>query len=376
MEKLIFPYWIVTIVAVYGAAALWLTVFLHAARRRRVDLAGGLVVVLLATVLVFRWTPLPHPARLWVLSGPVLAAGVAYWLFVVRREPEWKHRKRVREDGGAVVAHLALLTASVVFMLPFVWLVMTSLKADDQIFSQPASLPSPVMWANYPEALEFLEKALPVGTHHGLVFVGNTLWVSALSLIGVLLSCSMVGYSFARLRWPGRDTLFVVLLATMMLPAAVTMIPTFLIFRWLGWIDSLKPLWFPGFFAPAFYVFLLRQFFLTIPRELEDAAKIDGCSYWRIYWSIMLPQIKPALAAVAIMHFLVVWNDFMGPLIYISSPEKMTGSYALQLFQSAHSGEWAMLMAAATLWTIPVLALFFLTQRYFIQGVTLTGLKG
>ena len=162
----------------------------------------------------------------------------------------------------------------------------------------------------------------------------------------------------------------------MMLPAAVTMIPVFMIYRQLGWVDTLRPLWVPGFFAIPFYVFLLRQFFLTIPRELEDAAKIDGCGYWRIYWGIMLPQIRPALAAVAIMHFLGAWNDFMGPLIYISSPEKMTGSYALQLFQSAHGGEWALLMAAATLWTIPILLLFFFAQRYFIQGVTLTGIKG
>jgi multiple sugar transport system permease protein len=154
------------------------------------------------------------------------------------------------------------------------------------------------------------------------------------------------------------------------------MIPVFMIYRQLGWVDTLRPLWVPGFFAIPFYVFLLRQFFLTIPRELEDAAKIDGCGYWRIYWGIMLPQIRPALAAVAIMHFLGSWNDFMGPLIYISSPEKMTGSYALQLFQSAHGGEWALLMAAATLWTIPILLLFFFAQRYFIQGVTLTGIKG
>ncbi|MFQ5809883.1 MAG: carbohydrate ABC transporter permease, partial [Armatimonadota bacterium] len=221
----------------------------------------------------------------------------------------------------------------------------------------------------------FLEDALPVGTQYGFLFVRNTLWVSGLSLLGVLLSSSLVAYSFARLRWPGRDVLFVILLSTMMLPAAVTMIPTFLIFRYLGWVDTLRPLWFPSFFAPAFYVFLLRQFFLTIPTELEDAARIDGCSYLRIYWSIMLPQIKPALAAVGILHFLAVWNDFMGPLIYISSPEKMTGSYALQLFQSAHSGEWAMLMAAATLWTLPILVLFFIGQRYFIQGITLTGMK-
>jgi multiple sugar transport system permease protein len=376
MEKLIFPAWILTVVALYAGAAVCLTVFVDSVRRRRVDLAGTLALALVVDVLVFRSLGVSYPGRLLLLAAPLLAAGLVYWALVVARDPDWRLRQRAREDRRQVVVHCALVTAAVVFIVPFMWLVMTSLKAEDQIFSRPASLPSPVMWENYPKALEFLEEALPVGTSYGFLFVRNTLWVSGLSLLGVLLSSSLVAYSFARLRWPGRDALFVVLLSTMMLPAAVTMIPTFLIFRYFGWVDTLRPLWFPSFFAPPFFVFLLRQFFMTIPTELEDAARIDGCSYFRIYWSIMLPQIKPALAAVGIIHFLAVWNDFMGPLIYISSPEKMTGSYALQLFQSAHSGEWAMLMAAATLWTLPILVLFFLGQRYFIQGITLTGLKG
>jgi multiple sugar transport system permease protein len=375
MEKLTFPAWILTVGAVYAGVAVWLTVLVDSVRRRRVDLAGALGLVALLDVLVLPRLPVAYPGRLLLVAVPLLAAGALYWAGVVAREGDWRKRQRAREDRRQVVIHLALVTAALAFMVPFVWLVMTSLKAEDQIFSRPASLPSPVMWENYPKALEFLEDALPVGTQYGFLFVRNTLWVSGLSLLGVLLSSSLVAYSFARLRWPGRDVLFVILLSTMMLPAAVTMIPTFLIFRYLGWVDTLRPLWFPSFFAPPFFVFLLRQFFLTIPTELEDAARIDGASYLRIYWSIMLPQIKPALAAVGILHFLAVWNDFMGPLIYISSPEKMTGSYALQLFQSAHSGEWAMLMAAATLWTLPILVLFFIGQRYFIQGITLTGLK-
>jgi ABC-type glycerol-3-phosphate transport system permease component len=284
--------------------------------------------------------------------------------------------RRRREAVRQAISHVVLLAGAVLFSLPFVWLVVTSVKPDSQIFSSPLALPSPVRWDNYPRSLQFLEKALPVGTLYGLRFVGNTLYVTALSLAAVLFSSSLVAYSFARLRWPGRDLLFTVLLATMMLPAAVTMIPTFLIFRQLGWVDTLRPLWFGGLFGGAFNVFLLRQFFLTIPTELEDAAKIDGCGYFTIYWRIMLPLIKPALAALAIMHFMGTWNDFMGPLIYISSPHLMTGSYALQLFRSAHSAEWALLTAAATLWTLPVLTLFFFTQRYFIQGITLTGIKG
>jgi multiple sugar transport system permease protein len=200
--------------------------------------------------------------------------------------------------------------------------------------------------------------------------------LAVLSIAGTILASSMVAFSFSRLRWPGRDGLFVILLATMMLPGAVTMMPVFLIFRWLGWIDTLMPLWVPAFFGSAFNVFLLRQFFLTIPNDLEDAAKIDGCSYFGIYHRIMLPLVKPALAAITIMTFMGSWNNFMGPLIYISSPLKMPLAYALQLFQTAHGGEPGLLMAASTMMMMPVLVVFFLTQRYFIQGVTLTGLKG
>jgi multiple sugar transport system permease protein len=227
-------------------------------------------------------------------------------------------------------------------------------------------------WENYSDALDFL----PEETHKGLIYVWNTVYITILSILGTLLSSSLVAYSFARLRWPGRDALFLVLLATMMLPGAVTMIPVFLIFRGLGWVDTLRPLWIPSFFGGAFSVFLLRQFFMTIPTDLEDAAKIDGCSYFGIYWRIMLPLIKPALAALTIMTFMGSWNNFMGPLIYINSPEKMPLAYALQLFQGAHSAEYGLLMAASTLVMLPVLIVFFFTQRYFIQGITLTGIKG
>jgi multiple sugar transport system permease protein len=186
----------------------------------------------------------------------------------------------------------------------------------------------------------------------------------------------MVAYSFGRLRWPGREILFNVLLGTMMLPGAVTMIPRFLIFKQLGWVDTLLPLWVPAWFATSgFDVFLLRQFFMTLPSDLEDAAKLDGCGYFTIYWRIMLPLIKPAIAAVAIFTFLATWNDFMGPLIYVYSPWNMTGSYALRLFQAAGGGEWALLLAASSLWTLPVVLLFFFAQRAFIEGITLTGMK-
>jgi multiple sugar transport system permease protein len=229
------------------------------------------------------------------------------------------------------------------------------------------------VWENYPESLNYL----PEETRYGLVYLNNTLKITIFSIIGTLLTASMVAFSFARLRWPGRDGLFVLLLATMMLPGAVTMIPQFLIWQRLGYIDTLVPLWAGAFLGGgAFNVFLLRQFFLTIPSELEEAAKIDGCSYWRTYWTIMLPLVRPALATVAIMTFMGSWNNFMGPLIYISSPTKMPIAYALQLYQSVHGGEYGYMMAASTLVMLPVLMVFFFCQRYFIQGITLTGLKG
>ncbi|MCA1595984.1 MAG: carbohydrate ABC transporter permease [Chloroflexi bacterium] len=291
--------------------------------------------------------------------------------------PDWARVKIWRANRKQAYLHLALLTGSALFAAPFFWMLTTALKPEKQVFTNPPVwIPHPIVWSNYPRTFEFLEKALPVGTHDGLLFLGNTLIVAALSLAGILLTASMVAYSFARLRWPGRDFLFLVLLSTMMIPDAVTMIPRFMIFRSLGWIDTLRPLWAPSFFAGAFPVFLLRQFFLSLPNELEDAARIDGCGYWTTYWRVLLPQIKPALAALAILQFMGSWNDFMGPLIYISSPRNLTGSYALQLFQSAHTGEWTMLMCAATLWTLPVVLLFFFTQRHFIEGITLTGIKG
>jgi multiple sugar transport system permease protein len=225
---------------------------------------------------------------------------------------------------------------------------------------------------NYPGALEFL----PPEANYGLTYLQNTLMLVILSVVGTLASSSIVAYAFSRLRFPGRDQLFALMISTMMLPAAVTMLPQFLIFRDLGWIDSLKPLWVPAFFGSAFNIFLLRQFFLNIPMELEDAAKIDGCSYLKTFWQVMVPQIQPALAVIGIWTFMGAWNNFMGPLIYVSSPEHMTISYAVQMFNTDRGGEPGYLMAFTTMAMLPVLALFFFAQRYFIEGVTLSGLGG
>jgi len=273
----------------------------------------------------------------------------------------------------APILHMVLIAGSALFLAPFVWLVATSLKSDAQMTAYPPVwIPRPAVWRNYPDALNFL----PAGSLYGLLNVVNTLIIATLSVAGTLLSSSLVAYAFARMRWPGRDFVFGIVLATMMLPDAVTMMPRFLIFRQLHWIDTLLPLWVPSFFSSAFNIFLIRQFFMAIPQELEDAAKIDGCGYFTTWWRVMLPLIKPALAAVAIMTFLGAWKDFLGPLIYISSPDKMPVSYVLQLYNSAHSNDPGLLMAATTLVVLPVVLLFFFTQRYFIEGVTLTGLGG
>jgi ABC-type glycerol-3-phosphate transport system permease component len=220
---------------------------------------------------------------------------------------------------------------------------------------------------NYREAIRYV----PFWT-----FARNSVVLVVLNILGQLFACSLVAYAFARLRWPGRDVIFVLLLSTMMLPPQVTMVPVFLIIRKLHWYNTLTPLWLPSFFGSAFFIFLLRQFLMTIPRDLEDAAKIDGCSHFGLYWRIMLPLIGPALAAVAIFQFLGSWNDFMGPLIYINDLRLTPLSLGLFQFQQEHAAEWGMLMAGSLLMTLPAILLFFLAQRHFIQGITLTGIKG
>lgn len=225
---------------------------------------------------------------------------------------------------------------------------------------------------NWVEALEYL----PAETNNGLVYVKNTLLIVIFSVIGTISSSTVVAYAFARMRFPGRDFLFNILLGTMMLPGAVTLLPQFLIFHSLGWINTLLPIIVPSFFGSAFNVFLLRQFLKQVPGELEDAAKIDGCHHGRILTRIMVPAIMPALAVISIWTFMGAWNNFMGPLIYLSTPENMPLSYALQLFQGERSGEPGLLTAFATMTMLPVLALFFAAQRYFVEGVTLSGLGG
>ena len=214
-----------------------------------------------------------------------------------------------------------------------------------------------------------------IASDHWGRYIANSVYLVVLTVLGQIISCSMVAYAFARLRWPGRDVLFVVLLGTMMLPAQVTMIPSFLIFKQLGWYNTLKPLWIRAFLGTPFFVFLLRQFMKTIPTELEEAARIDGCGFFGIYWRIILPLIRPALAAVAIFTFMGTWNEFMGPLIYINDQRLYPLALGLFGFRTEHGGDFGMLMAASTMMILPVVALFFIAQRHFIEGITLTGMK-
>jgi multiple sugar transport system permease protein len=239
-------------------------------------------------------------------------------------------------------------------------------------------------WDNYPRALRRLggdtggdDRLGRIGHVSFWVFLSNSLTVCVLGVIGTVLSNAIVAYGFARLRWRGRDVFFAVTLATMMVPFPVLMVPLYGVFRSLGWIGTLLPLWVPAFFGSAFNIFLMRQFFRTIPEELSEAARIDGCSEWRIFWRIILPLSKPVLATAALLHFLFAWNDFLAPLLYLTRKSTYTLSLALQSYQSQTGGvQWHYLMAASTVTILPVVVLFFFTQKVFIQGIATTGTKG
>jgi len=277
-------------------------------------------------------------------------------------------RKRIRQTGKSILTHAALLPAAFIFLLPFLWMLSTSLKTKEQLYVYPPIwIPNPVNWQNYPNTVVYIPF---------FQYLANTLFIALLSTIGELIACSMVAYSLARIPWRGRNFLFIVTVATLMLPFQVTLIPLFLVFKWLGWVGDFRPLIVPHFFGSALYIFLLRQFFMTIPMELSEAARIDGANEFRIYWSIILPLAKPALATVAIFEFIARWRDYLGPLIYLSDQNMYTLSLGLQQYSSQYGREWGLLMAASVLITLPIILLFFFLQKTFVQGITLTGIKG
>jgi ABC-type glycerol-3-phosphate transport system permease component len=277
-------------------------------------------------------------------------------------------RARLSRWLETLLIYAILLAGAVVVMIPLWWMLTSSVKHPKEIFAFPPTLlPKQFRWQNY---VEVFSKA-PFG-----LWFRNTAFVCLMDLIGTLFSASMVGFSFARLRWRGRELMFVITLATMMLPGAVTMIPRYLIFKQLHWLDTYYPLWVPSFFGYAFFIFLMRQFYTTIPLELDDAARIDGASIFGIWWRIALPLTKPALTACGIFTFNATWNDFMGPLIYVSSQKKLTLALGLMAFRGPHQRDWHYLMAASTIAMLPVIIVFFFAQKYFIQGVVFTGIKG
>jgi len=269
--------------------------------------------------------------------------------------------------GKILLRYIAVSLFAIPFIIPFFWMVTTALKQSEQVFAIP------VVW--WPKPVEFSNFTKAWNSAPFSVFFKNSLIVTCTSVIGTVFASAFTAYGFARVRFPGRDLLFVFMLATMMIPADVTRIPLYLIFRRLGWINTLKPLIVPSLFGGAFYIFLLRQFFLTIPASLEEAAYIDGCSSFLIFWKIFLPLSKPGLLTVAVFSFLAHWNEFIGPLIYLNSEKKYTISIGLRYFLYEQGGYYNLLMAASTMALLPCLILFVFTQRFFIKGIILTGLK-
>jgi multiple sugar transport system permease protein len=274
------------------------------------------------------------------------------------------------------LALLAILVICAGYLLPFVWMLSTSLKRVDQVMTNPPSLiPHPLMPGNFTKVITSDKVDFPLYTR-------NTLIIAALTVLGTTLSSAIVAYGFAKIRFKGRGFLFVLMLSTMMIPFPVMMLPLFIIFRFIGdhtplqMLGTFKPLWLPGWFGSAFSIFLLRQFFLTIPDDIGEAARIDGCGEWGIFWRIMLPLSRPALSVVALFSFMWAWNNFLGPLLFIQRPDQYTLALGLQAFQSAQGGtDWNLLMAASMLVMLPVLILFFLAQKTFIRGIATTGLK-
>ena len=283
--------------------------------------------------------------------------------------PENKNSIKKGNFIQSIIVHALLIIGAAAFMFPLYWMVVTALKTLPEVLQSPPSwLPEKFLWSNFKTAMNII----PFWT-----YTINTVIVCVLSVIGTLISSTLVAYAFARLQWKGREFTFKCVLATMMIPFPVLMVPLFVLFSKIGWVGSLKPLWAPTFFASAFNIFLLRQFFRTIPMELSEAARIDGCSEFGIFVRIILPLSKPVLLVVALFQFIYSWNDFLAPLIYLTRQETFTLSLGLQFYQSQQGGsQWNYLMAAATLVVLPVLVLYFIAQRYFIEGISLTGVKG
>ncbi len=280
----------------------------------------------------------------------------------------WQSRRR-QDLVLKTTVYLILLVGACGVMLPFFWMISTSLKRPGTEFTFPIEwIPVPPRFGNYTNAWTILP------FNQWLI---NTVRITGLSIVGHLVSCAIVGFGFARIRFPGRDAIFLLVLATMMLPYPSIIVPLFILFKQLGWINTILPLVVPTFFATsAFYIFLLRQFFMTLPLELDDAARVDGCSTFGIFYRICVPLIKPALGIILVFSFMNHWNDFLGPLIFLSDLDKYTLALGLRFFQGQYRVEWTLLMASSLIILSPCIILFFIAQKNYIQGIVITGVKG
>ncbi len=285
----------------------------------------------------------------------------------------WFSRKKTQDRLTNIFIYVFLTLGCIVICIPFFWMISTSLKVPGtELVFPPQWIPNPVSWKNYITGWTTLDFNR---------YLGNTVFVVAFCIMGTIISVSLVAYAFARLEFPGRNFLFIVCLATMMIPGQVTIVPLFIFFKWLGWLDSYKPLIIPQFFAAgsmgAFFIFLTRQFYITVPKELEDAASIDGCNTFGIFYRIMFPLSKPVIGIVTVFSFMFFWNDFMNPLIYLSSLEKLTLALGLRFFQtSRYYVGLSEMMAVSLLILLPLIVLFFIAQKFYIRGIVITGVKG
>jgi multiple sugar transport system permease protein len=274
---------------------------------------------------------------------------------------------RKMQISATIGSYTALILMSVIFAIPFYWLVSTSFKTNANINIWPPQIvPHPVTMEHYKKGLE----GVPFG-----LYLANTLLICIPTVIGTLISCSLVAYGLSRIQWKAREPIFWMLLSTMMIPYQVVMVPLFNIFTKLGWVDTYLPMIVPAFFGAPFYIFLLRQFFMTIPQGLSEAAKLDGCSEFQIYRLIMLPLAKPALATVGLFTFMGMWNEFLQPLIYLFDESRYPLTLGLQMFMGQFGSYFGRLMAMSTLFILPIIVIFFFAQKTFIQGITMTGMK-
>lgn len=278
-------------------------------------------------------------------------------------------RRTAPKLARRTLLYATLVALSLIFTLPLLWMVTTSLKEQGQVFQvPPVWVPNPIRWDNYAEAT----RRAPLWT-----WLTNTAIITVLATAGNVVTASMVGFGFARLRFPGRGILFVLLLSTMMLPPVVTIVPRFILFRTFGWNDSFYPLIVPAFFGTnAFNIFLVRQYYLTIPLDLDEAARIDGASSWRVWLDILVPLSAPVLIAVAIFSFVHYWNDFLDPLVFLHSEPVKTLSLGLRAFINPNDASWHITMAASMWLIVPMIVIFFVGQRHFIQGAAMSGITG